>query len=106
MAETIPDNRPLTDEEREFLTWLLEHGEPSATEYLSQIPSLTVVGRCSCGCPTIDLALAGKHGRGESTIVADFIGDTPEGALVGVIVHVREGLLSELEVYDMADYDG
>jgi hypothetical protein len=101
MADRISLDRPLTDAERQFLTWLLEHGERGATEYLSQIPSVTVIGQCSCGCPTLDLAVAGKHGKGGSTIVADFVGTTPEGTLVGVLVHVREGTLSELEVYDM-----
>ncbi len=88
-----------------LLTWLLEHGEPGATDYLSQIPLVRVVGQCGCGCPTLDLAVAGKEAtRGSrSTIVADCCGTTPEGAFIGVMVHVREGILSELEAYSLSD---
>jgi hypothetical protein len=37
--------------------------------------------------------------------VADFVGQSPEGVPVGVIVHVREGQLAELEVYSMTGED-
>jgi hypothetical protein len=100
-----PPHRPLTSEEVEFLTWLLKHGKPEATQYLSQISSLRVVSQCDCGCPTIDFSVGGKEaasGSG-SDIIADFLGITPEGASVGVLVHVRDGLLSELEVYSLSD---
>ena|SRR5580700_7673462 len=105
-AKTIPQDRPLTSEERELLTWLLKHGEPEAAEYLSQIPSVRVIGQCGCGCPTIDLAVGDEQAaRGSSsTIIADFCGTSPEGALVGIMVHVREGILSELEVYSLSDF--
>ena len=45
----------------------------------------------------------GRHIRsqGPSKILADVDGTSPEGVLVGVLVHDREGLLSELEVYSM-----
>jgi hypothetical protein len=105
-AKTIPQNRSLTSEELKLLTWLLKHGEPEAIEYLSQIPSVKVIGQCSCGCPTIDLAVGDKQAtRGSSsTIIAEFCGTTPEGAFVGVMVHVREGILSELDVYSLSDF--
>jgi hypothetical protein len=74
-----------------------------AKAYLDQIPRARVVSRCSCGCPTVDLALDGHLSKraGGSTILADVQGRSPEGALVGVIVHGREGELSELEVYSI-----
>jgi len=31
--------------------------------------------------------------------LADFLGRTPEGLEVGVVLHAREGEISELEVY-------
>jgi hypothetical protein len=102
-TESIPLNRPLTEAERRFLTWLLEHGATGASAYIAQIPEITVIRQCGCGCPTLDLAVAGKHGQGESTIVADFLGMTQEQAYVGVMVHVREGVLSELEAYTLSD---
>jgi predicted dithiol-disulfide oxidoreductase (DUF899 family) len=41
-----------------------------------------------------------------SHILADFVGKTPEGIEVGVILHAREGAISELEVYAMPDVTG
>ena len=63
-----------------------------------------VVGECTCGCRTIDLALGDREQRktGSSVLLADFVGSTPEGIEVGVIVHAREGEISELEVYAIA----
>jgi hypothetical protein len=104
-GKTIPQDRVLSADERELLIWLLEHGAPEAADYLSQIPFVRVIGQCGCGCPTLELAVGGKEvTRGSSsTIVADFCGTTPEGAFVGVMVHVREGLLSELEAYSLSN---
>jgi hypothetical protein len=36
-------------------------------------------------------------------LFASFCGTTPEGAFAGVMVHVREGILSELEAYALSD---
>jgi hypothetical protein len=58
-----------------------------------------VVGRCTCGCPSVDLAVDGIATSGASEIIGDAVGDSPEGLQVGVILHCREGQLSELEVY-------
>jgi len=103
-----PERRPLTQEERKLLEWLLANGSPDAKPYLSQIASVNVVGRCTCGCPTIDLALGDREQRktAPSIILADSVGKTPEGIEVGVIVHAREGEISELEVYAMPDWKG
>jgi hypothetical protein len=95
-----PDGRALTRAERELLSWLLNLSD-SGRQYLDQVSKLRVVGSCSCGCPTIDFAAPEQTvaARGPSTIVADGEGTVAEGGRVGVIVHVREGALSELEVY-------
>ena len=102
------ERRPLTEEERILLGWLLANGSPEAKPYLSQIANVNVVGKCTCGCPTIDLAL-GDHGQRKtapSIILADFVGKAPEGIEVGVILHAREGEISELEVYAIPDWKG
>jgi hypothetical protein len=98
---TIPERRELSPAERRLLEWLLANGTPEASFYVAQLPLLKVVSRCACGCPSIDLVAGGKGSRtiGASTIIADAMGRSPEGALVGVSVHVREGEISELEVY-------
>jgi len=71
---------------------------------VEQLPLLNVVARCGCGCPTIDLAVGDRAAplSSPSTILADAGGVTPEGIRVGIIVHGREGLISELEIYSLA----
>ena len=103
-AKTIPDIRPLKDEERRLLDWLLHHGTPEAASYMDQLPRVSVTSHCGCGCPSIDLAVDDRAAQiySPSTILADFEGVSPEGVRVGIIVHGREGLISELEVYSMA----
>ena len=97
---TSPEYRDLTFEERRLLEWLIANGNPEAPAYGSQLPQVKVVARCTCGCPTLDLALDAKKSRtvGASTILADAFGHSPEGVPVNVILHAREGEISELEV--------
>jgi hypothetical protein len=101
-----PENRSLTTDERILLEWLIANGSPSAAKYAPQIPRVSVVSRCTCGCPTIDLAVDGKHVDGGSELVADFVGKSPEGIQVGVILHCRGGQISELEVYAIDEAKG
>ena len=103
-----PERRPLTEQERKLLEWLLANGSVDARPYLSQMSNVNVVGTCTCGCPTIDLALDDSEQRktAPSVILADFVGTAPEGIQVGVIVHAREGEISELEVYAIPDWKG
>ncbi len=100
----IPDVRPVTEDERRLFEWLLYHGTTAGGSYLKQFPSVSVVSRCGCGCPTIDLAVSdrGASLSSATTILADAYGMSPEGVRVGIIVHGREGLISELEVYSLS----
>ena len=97
---THPEHRDLTVEERRLLEWLIANGNADASAYASQLSQVKVVARCTCGCPTLDLALGEKKFRttGASTILADAVGHSPEGVPVNVILHAREGEISELEV--------
>jgi hypothetical protein len=97
---TASEHRDLSREERRLLEWLLMNGDDKAAAYTSQLPQVRVVSRCACGCPTLDLALGERKSRtvGASTILADAVGHSPEGVPVDVILHAREGELSELEV--------
>jgi hypothetical protein len=105
---TQPEYRSLTAGERTLLDWLIANGNPEAQRYASQVPEISVVGRCTCGCPTLDLALSGSTERtaGPSEILADFDGTTEEGVPVGVVLHARKGQISELEVYAISDFEG
>jgi hypothetical protein len=101
-----PEKRPLTTDERILLEWLISNGSPSAAKYAAQIPRVSVVSRCTCGCPTLDLAVDGEHVDGGSELVADFVGKSPEGIQVGVILHCRGDQISELEVYALGEVKG
>ncbi len=100
----IPDVREITRQERLLLERLLLHGTAAANSYLEQAPRVTVVSRCGCGCPTIDLAVGGQAASpgSPSVILCEAGGVSPEGIRFGIILHAREGLLSELEVYPVA----
>lgn len=97
---TVPELRDLTVDERRLLEWLIANGNAEASAYAAQLPQVKVVARCTCGCPTLGLALGGKTCRtvGVTTILADAAGYSPENVPVNVILHAREGEISELEV--------
>jgi hypothetical protein len=101
--QPIPDPRPLTDRERLLLGELLRHGTRAADPYAGQLPQVTVVSRCPCGCPTLDLAVAGRSASlgSPSTILAAAGGVSPEGVPFEIIVHGRDGIISELEAYSL-----
>jgi hypothetical protein len=96
------------DEERVLLEWLIANSSPDALQYSPQIANISVVGQCTYGCPTIDLAVGDRAARKTepSTILADFEGKTAEGIEVGVILHASEGQVSELEVYAIPEVKG
>jgi hypothetical protein len=103
MADHVPDVRSLSDQERRLLEKLLRHPVPGSGADVGQLPLVTVVSRCGCGCPTIDLAVAGRMAPPGSptTILASGEGVSPEGVRFGINLHGREGLISELEVYSI-----
>jgi hypothetical protein len=75
--------RPLTLREREsLLTLLPDGGFAGVDEYRAQVEHAVVVGRCSCGCPSIDLAV--DHSRAPHAPLAG----TP---LLPVEAQAREG---------------
>jgi hypothetical protein len=100
--------RALSSEERALLEWLIANGTPDAMQYAPQLADIRVVGLCTCGCPTLDLAIGNREERttGPSHILAEFDGTTAEGVQVCVILHAREGQISELEVIAIDDFEG
>jgi len=61
-ADAVPENRPISDEEAVIVTWMLSHasvgGSNPALE--STVGGLRVVGRCHCGCASVDFAKNGQ----------------------------------------------
>ena len=106
----IPVERAPSNNERILLEWLLACPSSNVSgsdvsKYKSQVAKLRVVAKCGCGCPTVDFALGSDRKSGASEIVAEAGGKSPEGVLVGVILHAREGELSELEVHSTQGSD-
>jgi hypothetical protein len=100
---TIAVDRELTPPERELIDWLLSHGLPGAREYLPQLGETRVIGQCSCGCPSIDLAVGGVGpNRGAGMVVlSDYLWPAPEGILSGVVLFGTEGRLACLEAWSV-----
>ena len=92
--------RPLTPRERSVLDLLLATDFPGAAELRVQARTARVIGRCACGCPTIDLAVD------DAAPVADVDGrvavdvDVADG---GLIVFVDDGRLSGLEYWSVGE---
>ncbi len=82
---------------------MLEHGFPEAAEFLPQLDEAEVTAwKCECGCASINFHIRRRPEapRGVHPI-ADFIfgeADAPSG----IFVFESSGILSGLEVYDMA----
>ena len=101
-------NRGLTGRETEVLSWLVENGLPSESPFRGQATRTTVVGHCSCGCGTIDLAVDGRRPDSQEglDVLVDAVGVDPAGHDVAVILFGRKGQLTCLEVYSPAGIDG
>jgi hypothetical protein len=81
-ARNRPVHRALTSEEHTLLEWLIANGNPDAKQYVPQLADIKVVGLCTCGCPTLDLAIGDRTERtiGSSNVLAEFDGSTAEGS--------------------------
>src|SRR5258708_6307162 len=99
-GQFVTEHRELSDLERALLSALLAATE-AGRAYLSQVADVVVVGRCGCGCRTIDLRLPPGSSAltGPSQIVASAPATSPDGVPLDLSVHVREGELAELEIY-------
>ena len=103
----LSNYRPLTPEEKAFLTYLLQHAEPDATAFLPQLDYMRAQPSCTCGCPTISLGVDQGHRSVSYPVrkVADVIGGTEDYPL-GVMLFQAGGKLVELEVYAFGNITG
>ncbi|MEU4253692.1 hypothetical protein AB0F15_40500 [Amycolatopsis sp. NPDC026612] len=92
--------RPLTANERTALDTLLAADFPGAGELRAQAATARVIGRCGCGCPTIDLAVDETTPRAAVKKSVAVEADVPDG---GLILFVDDGRLSCLEYWSTAD---
>ena len=96
-------NRPLTEDEKKLILWMLENGKLEARNFLPQLEQAQVTSwRCPCGCASINLSIQGRPTplRGIRSI-ADFIFGTDED-LSGIFIFEQNGVLAGLEVYGLA----
>ena len=93
-----PDNRTLSLKERQLLTWLLDHGKPSAQSYLAAIESLRVVARCGCGCASVDFLHAPST---PLEILSDHMWRDAAGWVFGIFAFAKSGQLAGLEVWSI-----
>ena len=101
-AGTLDEDRALSAEERALVEHLIRAFAPQeAVAFLAQLDHVRVTGRCSCGCPTIDLTVPSEFrviGPSFDNPLADAFGRV-DGKLVGVMLFQSDGLLSLLETY-------
>jgi hypothetical protein len=92
-------SRPLTEQEQEPITWLIDDGECEDRHSLrAQIMRLTVRD-CTCGCLAVYFALNGTSiPSGGERLVSDYMA-TVNSMEVGVMLFETAGHLSSLEVY-------
>src|SRR5688572_5728222 len=101
-AQPIRGGRALSSRERDLIEGMLRRGLPDPDRFLAHLSTARVVGRCACGCASIDLAVPGEPlPTGGLRVIADFIyGD--DASLCGAFVFERDGWLAGLEVYGLA----
>ena len=92
--------RPLTEKERSVTLWLLQQCDDDASTFLADVGKATVVGRCPCGCDTIDFAISGFRPENNGmNVLSDFYWIDDDGYTNGIFVFSISGQLAGLEVY-------
>lgn len=102
-ATTVPDDRPISAEEAALVRWLLLNASMGGdwSDLAGSVDDLRVVGRCSCGCPSIDFIADGQSSG--AFPVASGYGTSADGVVMGVIVWERGGVVSGLEFCEFDD---
>jgi hypothetical protein len=102
-AQPIHGGRALSSRERDLIEGMLRSGSPNPEGFLAHLAVARVVGRCACGCASIDLAVPGEHlPTGGLRVIVDFIyGDG--ASLCGAFLFERDGWLAGLEVYGLGN---
>jgi hypothetical protein len=99
----LPEDRPLSPQEAALTRWLLEHGGPEAAAHLAELPQARVVGRCPCGCASVNFAIDGRvapPGAGLQ-VLSDHVWRDGEGMLAGLFAFACAGRLAGIEVYTL-----
>lgn len=97
--------RPLTQEERSLLTFILVKFCPGESQFLEQLSQTVVTNECPCGCPTIDLWTEGAPAPPlrDARLLWRGTGRTAKNLLVTVSLLQTGGQLSSLDVAYFGD---
>ena len=103
-----PLARVLTEHERTLVLWLIEHSfMEDASRLRPQVDRLSVISKCTCGCPTVDFTLdeqpAPTTRKGEK-FISDWLAEV-DGMLVYVQLWVLNDQISSLEVGSLPGTD-
>jgi hypothetical protein len=103
MSRPLVAVRPISGAEAQVIERTLSVAATTFTtsELIAQVHSLRVVGRCECGCASVDFRLPAKGQI--ASIVADAVGKAPDGERLGVIIWALDSELSGLEVYSYSE---
>jgi hypothetical protein len=97
--------RPLSADEERVLRHLLG-AWPGGEPYLQQLEHVRVTGRCHCGCVTVhmdDERGSKRHEPEQVLPVEGGLSFETGDAIGGVLIFTRNGRLSALEAYSIAD---
>jgi len=87
--------RALVPGERALLDFLLSSEFPGCEQLKAQIDNLQVTGVCECGCGTVNFSIKGQAAR---AVCREPIPVEAQGDGIDVLLFVRNGLLSSLEI--------
>jgi hypothetical protein len=92
--------RPISADEAAVIYRALEvcPTGPVSQAVRGSVSKLRVVWCCTCGCDTVNFV-----GAGQSSVIADGVGKTPDGREIGLIVFGRSDRVTSLEVYSYDD---
>jgi len=103
-----PITRALTEHERNLVLWLIDHSfMKDASRLRPQVDLLSIISKCTCGCPTIDFTLDGQPApakrKGEG-FISDWLAEV-DGMPVYVQLWVLNDQISSLEVGSLPGTD-
>jgi hypothetical protein len=95
------ENRPIRTSESDVVLAALRRAPTGVIPpaLMETVPTLRVIGRCECGCPTVDFEPS--EDAVPSRPIADGIGRTSSGTEVGIIVWGTEDKITGLELYEL-----
>ncbi len=107
-TESFP--RPLTDRERSILDHVLSVADARLDPLRRQASTVTAVGRCFCGCATIDLGVDRLHASPAVDLCSpvteastEHAREYPDPNYCELILFLDDGWLSSLEIVFYTD---